>query len=121
MARAFLALLLTFFFALTATARADASASGLRGVVSAAASEASYRELSAAEREARFLGNTDDPNSVLPAGKEAEQTTEMISVSLSQLVAVIGMFLLVREANKYARGESGPVIGVGAQPVAADA
>ncbi len=117
MARAFFTLLVTLFLALTVSARADASVSGLRG----AASEAADRELSAAEREARFLGNTDDPNSVMPAGKEAEETTELISVSLSQVVAVIGMFLLVREAKKYARGDSGPVIGVGAQPVAADA
>jgi hypothetical protein len=120
MPRFLFALLVGFTCALSA-ASASADAASLSSLRGPAAAAADYRELSAEEREARFLGNVDDPNSVLPAGKDVEQTTEVISVSLSQLIAVIGMVLLVREANKYARGESGPVIGVGAQPVAMDA
>jgi hypothetical protein len=71
----------------------------------------------AAARAERLLASTDDPNSVIPAGKDVEVVTDMVSISLSQLVAFLGMILLIREANKYARGESNPIIGVGASSV----
>jgi len=88
-----------------------AAASALRGVRSAAAAPPPPpRAVGApADAPAPRLAQVDKDTSpsAVPAGQEAaaEANTETIGVSLSQIVAFVGMGLLVREANKYARGE----------------